>query len=88
MFLRVMEFGNSIPELQEATAHIVVVEAVDKLFLALCQLHFAAFEDRLGDWSWSSSFHTSLPDMVSEGRGTSRVDGRHCSKSSAGSLLL
>ena len=48
MLLRVRESNHSIPELQEAAAHIVVVEAVDQLFLALCRLRFVAFECTFG----------------------------------------
>ena len=85
MLLGAMESGNSIPELQEAAAHIVVVvEAVDELFLALCRLHFASFEGSLGYWSRSCGFHTSLLDMISEGRSADRLIRGHRNGSSAG----
>ena len=84
MLLGVMESGSSIPELQEAAAHIVVVEAVDELFLALCRLHFASFEGSLGYWSRSCGFHTSLLDMISEGGSADRMVRGHCNGSSAG----
>ena len=51
MLLRVRESGKHIPELQEAAAHIVVVETVDQFFLALYRLHLATFGGSLGDWS-------------------------------------